>query len=147
MGPLKGFRVIDLGAWIVGPSAAAILADWGADVIKIESPEGDPSRAWATGMNPWFELDNRGKRSVTLDLKNDAAVRIAHELLGTADVFVTNMRMSALKSLGLDFEALESRYSRLVYLSMTGYGLAGPDRDKAAYDAGAFWSRSGAIMA
>ena len=64
-GPLEGTRVIDLGTFVVGPSAAAILADWGADVIKIEPPDGDPNRAWTTDRNPTFELDNRGKRSIT----------------------------------------------------------------------------------
>ena len=101
-GPMEGVKVVEVGVFVVGPSAAAVLADWGADVIKIESPDGDPNRAWTTDCNPAFELDNRGKLSVTLDLKNPAGQAIVHELLATADVFVTNLRRDALAALKLD---------------------------------------------
>jgi crotonobetainyl-CoA:carnitine CoA-transferase CaiB-like acyl-CoA transferase len=147
MGPLSGISVVELAGFIVGPSAAAVLADWGADVVKIESPEGDPSRGWPGDLNPWFELDNRGKRSITLDLKTTSGQQIADELLANADIFVTNLRIPALEALGLDYGSLEPRFPQLIYLSITGFGLAGPDRDRAAYDAGAFWSRSGAMLA
>jgi crotonobetainyl-CoA:carnitine CoA-transferase CaiB-like acyl-CoA transferase len=147
-GPLDGVNVVELAGWVVGPSVAAVLADWGAEVIKIESPDGDPNRAWAgTDVNPAFELDNRGKRSVTLDMKTPAAKAVAHDLLAGADVFVTNLRWSALQSLGFDYDTLAPRYPRLVYTSVTGYGLAGPDRDRPAYDGGAFWSRAGVLVA
>jgi len=144
---MEGVKVVELGVFVVGPSVAAVLADWGADVVKIESPDGDPNRAWTTDCNPAFELDNRGKVSVTLDLKNPAGHAIAHELLRDADVFVTNLRPDALKALELDYDAVAARYPRLVYASVTGYGLDGPDRDRAAYDGGAFWSRAGALAA
>ena len=144
-GPLQGVNVVELAVWVAGPSVAGVLADWGAQVIKIESPDGDPSRAWTSDKNPAFELDNRGKRSVTLDLKTAAGLQIAHELISSADVLVTNVRMRALESLGLDYAALADRYPRLVYASISGYGLEGPDRDRAAFDAGAFWSRTGAF--
>jgi crotonobetainyl-CoA:carnitine CoA-transferase CaiB-like acyl-CoA transferase len=145
---LDGVKVVELAGWVVGPSVAGVLADWGAEVVKVEPPDGDPNRAWATSdVNPAFELDNRGKRSVTLDLKTAAGQRVAHELLAHADVFVTNLRWPALQSLGLDFDALAPRYPRLVYASVTGYGLTGPDRDRPAYDGGAFWSRAGVLMA
>jgi crotonobetainyl-CoA:carnitine CoA-transferase CaiB-like acyl-CoA transferase len=147
-GPLEGVNVVELAGWVVGPSVAGVLADWGAAVTKIEPPEGDPNRAWVTSdVNPAFELDNRGKRSVTLDLKTDAGRRIAHELLAGADVFVTNLRWPALESLGFDYDTLAVRYPRLVYASVTGYGLTGPDRDRPAYDGGAFWSRAGVLVA
>ena len=146
-GPMEGVRVVELGVFVVGPSAAAVLADWGADVIKIESPDGDPNRAWTTDCNPAFELDNRGKLSVMLDLKNPAGLAIAHELLADADVFVTNLRPGALESLGLDHDAIVARYPRLVYASITGYGLNGPDQGRASYDGGAFWSRAGVLAA
>jgi crotonobetainyl-CoA:carnitine CoA-transferase CaiB-like acyl-CoA transferase len=147
-GPLGGVQVVELAGWVVGPSVAGVLADWGAEVVKIEPPDGDPNRAWATSdVNPAFELDNRGKRSVTLDLKTAAGKRIAHELLTGADVFVTNLRWPALESLGFDYDSLAPRYPRLVYASVTGYGLEGPDRDRPAYDGGAFWSRAGVLMA
>jgi len=146
-GPLEGVKVVELAGWVVGPSVAAVLADWGADVVKIEPPDGDPNRAWTTDSNPAFELDNRGKRSMALDLKADAARGIVHELLASADVFVTNLRWPALESLGFDYATLAPRYPRLVYASVTGYGLDGPDRDRPAYDGGAFWSRAGVLMA
>jgi crotonobetainyl-CoA:carnitine CoA-transferase CaiB-like acyl-CoA transferase len=146
-GPMEGVRVVELGVFVVGPSAAAVLADWGADVIKIESPDGDPNRAWTTDCNPAFELDNRGKLSITLDLKNPAGLAIAHQLLADADVFVTNLRPGALQSLGLDHDAIAARYPRLVYASITGYGLSGPDQGRASYDGGAFWSRAGVLAA
>ena len=144
-GPLEGTRVIDLGGFVVGPSTAAIMADWGADVVKIEPPDGDPNRAWTTDRNPTFELDNRGKRSVTLDLKVPEGIGVLLDLLATADVLVTNMRPRVLESMGLDYQTLADRFPRLIYASITGYGPVGPDRDRAAYDAGAFWSRAGVL--
>ena len=147
-GPFAGVKVVEVAGWVVGPSVSAVLADWGAEVVKIEGPDGDPNRAWATSdVNPAFELDNRGKRSVTLDLKTDAGQGIAHELLATADVFVTNLRRAALEGLGLDYASLAARYPRLIYTSVTGYGLTGPDADRPAYDGGAFWSRAGVLTA
>jgi crotonobetainyl-CoA:carnitine CoA-transferase CaiB-like acyl-CoA transferase len=144
-GPLEGTRVIDLGTFVVGPSAAAILADWGADVVKVEPPDGDPNRAWTTDRNPTFELDNRGKRSITLNLRVSSAIDVLLDLLTDADVLVTNLRPGVLETLGLDYGALAVRYPRLVYAAITGYGSEGPDRDRAAYDGGAFWARAGVL--
>ncbi len=149
-GPLHGFRVIELAMWVAGPSAAGTLADWGADVIKVEPPRGDPQReifgaigiAAQTGVPP-FEIDNRGKRSVVLDLRTVDGCRRLEDLLATADAFITNLRPAALERLSLDHESVLARFPRLVYASLTGYGLDGPDRDRAGYDAGAFWARSG----
>src|SRR3954468_19429424 len=134
--------------WVAGPAAAAILGDWGAEVVKIEPPEGDPFRALlsAVGLdrsNPPFELDNRNKRSIALNLSHPDGQRLAAELVDGADVFVTNARPSALERARLDHETLSARNPRLVYAHLTGYGLAGEDRDRAAYDVGAFWSRAG----
>ncbi len=149
MGPLDGVRVVELGVWVAGPGAAGILADWGADVIKIESPAGDPARQFVRmlggdlDINPVFELDNRGKRSVVLELGSPEGLEAALALLGSADVFVTNIRASALDRLGLGPDALLDRFDQLVYAIITGYGLEGPDADKAAYDIAAFWARSG----
>ena len=107
---LQGIRVVELGVWVAGPAAAGILADWGADVIKVEPPAGDPMRAiFQTTIasevphNPPFELDNRGKRSVVLDLGSEAGRRAMEALLAGADVLVTNMRPAALERLGLEF--------------------------------------------
>jgi crotonobetainyl-CoA:carnitine CoA-transferase CaiB-like acyl-CoA transferase len=146
---LEGLRVVELGFWVAGPAAAGILADWGADVIKIEPPTGDPMRGMfhsAAGVdvpiNPPFELDNRGKRSLALNLSTAAGHDVADGLLARADVFVTNVRANALARMGLDHERLLRLNPRLVYCAVTGYGVDGPDRDRPAYDIGAYWSRA-----
>ena len=112
-GPLEGIRVVEIGVWVAGPAAGCVLADWGADVIKIEPPGiGDPARTFSRMLgadlpsNPIFENDNRSKRSIALDLAADAGRGIAHELLARADVFVTNVRMAGLARLGLDPKSL-----------------------------------------
>ncbi len=148
-GPLSGVRVIELGVWIAGPAAGGILADWGADVVKIEPPEGDPSRLFhailgaALPSNPVFELDNRSKRSIMLDLRTDQGKAHALDLIATADVFLTNIRSGALERLGLDYDTLAERFPELIYAHITGFGREGPDADRAAFDIAAFWSRSG----
>jgi len=148
-GPLDGVKVVELGVWIAGPAAGGVLADWGADVVKIEPPEGDPARQFGLMLgndlptNPVFELDNRGKRSVVLDLWSDDGKAAALDLLDEADVFVTNVRRGALERLGLDDVTLLARNPRLVYGHITGFGREGPDADKAAFDIAAFWSRAG----
>ena len=95
------------------------------------------------GVNPPFEMDNRSKRSVVLDLGTDEGRQIAIELLSSADAFVTNVRPAALQRLGLDFEALAARNPRLVYGLLTGYGMTGPEANRPAYDVAAFWARAG----
>ena len=149
-GPLDGVKVIEIGVWVAGPAAGAALADWGADVIKIEPPKvGDPARMFAKMLgsdlpfNPPFEMDNRNKRSVVLDLSTPEGLDIALELIDSADVFISNIRPIALKKLGLDSESLLKRNPRLIYAILTGYGLDGPDKDSGAYDIAAFWARSG----
>jgi crotonobetainyl-CoA:carnitine CoA-transferase CaiB-like acyl-CoA transferase len=153
-GPLEGIKVVELGLWVAGPSASAILCDWGAEVIKIEPPQGDPFRGWMVSMvgatlatNPPFELDNRGKRSVAINLENEEGRTIVGRLTGEADVLVTNMRPRVLDRYGLSYEELRETNPRLVYCQITGYGLEGPDRDRAAYDVGAFWARAGVAAA
>jgi crotonobetainyl-CoA:carnitine CoA-transferase CaiB-like acyl-CoA transferase len=148
-GPLQGTRVVELGFWVAGPAAAGIMADWGAEVLKIEPPAGDPMRGMfhnAAGVdvpiNPPFELDNRGKRSIALDLATEDGRSIAAALLQRADVFVTNLRPSALARVGLDFERVHAVNRRLVYCLVSGYGTTGPDCDRPAYDVGAFWARA-----
>lgn len=142
-GPLDGVRVVELGVVIAGPAAATILADWGADVVKLEPREGDPQRGNAEPA--YFRLDNRGKRSVALDLKTDEGREVVLALLERADVFLTNLRPFALERLGLDWPALSGRFPRLVYAAITGYGDGDPDRP--GYDMGAFWSRTGTALA
>jgi crotonobetainyl-CoA:carnitine CoA-transferase CaiB-like acyl-CoA transferase len=149
-GPLEGIRVVELGFWVAGPGAAGIMADWGAEVIKIEPPDGDPFRGMfmnAAGLdvpwNPPFELDNRGKRSIGLNLQHADGQAVAQRLLKAADVFVSNLRMPALRKYGLSYDALQPLNPALVYCHVSGYGLVGDDCDRPAYDIGAFWSRAG----
>jgi crotonobetainyl-CoA:carnitine CoA-transferase CaiB-like acyl-CoA transferase len=148
-----GLRVVELGVWVAAPSAAALLADWGADVIKVEPPAGDPMRQVFGSLgiesdmpNPAFALDNRGKRAITLDLRDEAGRRHLEDLLATADVFISNLRPDSLDGLGLEPAATVARHPRLVYCSISGYGLRGEDRSRPTYDIGAFWARSGLSM-
>ena len=150
MGPMEGIKVVEMGVWVAGPAAALVLADWGADVVKIEPPGiGDPARLFAQMLggdlpfNPPFEMDNRNKRSVVIDLTTEEGKALGLELIDAADVFVTNIRIAALERLGYDPETLCQRNPRLVYGLLTGYGDAGPERDRAAYDIAGFWARSG----
>ena len=116
-GPLEGIKVVELGVWVAGPAAGGILADWGADVVKIEPPTGDPARMFGRMLglegdeSPPFEMDNRGKRSIVLDLTTDDGRFTALELLGGADVFITNVRPGALRRIGLDFETVAAAQS------------------------------------
>jgi crotonobetainyl-CoA:carnitine CoA-transferase CaiB-like acyl-CoA transferase len=121
--------------------------------VKIEPLDGDPFRFLIAGLgggdvpSPPFELDNRNKRSISLDLSTEDGRAVAAQLVDQADVFVTNVRPVALERAGLDYATVSSRNPRLVYASITGYGLDGDDRDRAAYDVGAFWSRAGVAAA
>jgi crotonobetainyl-CoA:carnitine CoA-transferase CaiB-like acyl-CoA transferase len=130
-----------------------MLGDWGADVIKIEPPTGDPFRGLfastlgtPAALNPPFELDNRGKRGIVLNLETEEGREIALKLIAEADVFVTNNRPRVLEQYGVDYETLHAKFPRLVYGQITGYGPDGESRDTAAYDIGAFWSQAGVAM-
>ena len=147
---LEGLRVVELGVWVAAPAAAALLADWGADVIKVEPPTGDPMRNVFGSLgvegdlpNPAFALDNRGKRSIVLDLRDEADRSRLEQLLSSADVFISNLRPDALDRLDLAPSATVVRHPHLVYCSVSGYGLRGAERDRPTYDIGAFWARSG----
>ena len=150
-GAFDGVRVVELAQWVFVPVAGALLADWGADVVRIERIEGDPYRGLATqgigtdsgGVNLSMALANRGKRSVAVDLQRAEGRALLDQLLDTADVLLTNMRPGALARLGLDAESVRARFPRLVYARGHGYGVRGPDADQAGYDASAFWSRGG----
>lgn len=152
-GILGHLKVVELGVWVAAPAAAALLADWGADVVKVESPAGDPMRYVFGSLgvegdlpNPAFALDNRGKRSVVLDLRQATDRARLEELLAWADVFISNLRPDALDRLELTPDATVARHPRLVYCSVSGYGLKGKDRDRPTYDIGAFWARTGLAM-
>lgn len=146
---LEGLKVVELATYIAAPGAGGIMADWGASVIKIEPPAGDPMRRFFAALptaeddNPVFDLDNRGKRGVVLDITKPEGREAALKLIRDADVFLTNVRPSALKRARLDFDSLHAENPRLVYASVTGYGLTGPDADRAGMDVAAYWSRAG----
>lgn len=148
-GPLDGVKVVELGVWVAGPAAGGILADWGADVIKIEPLAGDPARTFKRMLgsdmptNPVFEMDNRSKKSIAIDLATDDGLAIAKQIIADADVFVTNVRLAGLDRLGLDPDTLTEEHPGLIYAAITGFGMEGPDKDAAAYDIAAFWARSG----
>ncbi len=150
MSLLKGVRVVEMGLWVAGPASAGILADWGAEVIKLEMPTGDPMRRLygaVYGLDedrcPPFELYNRGKRSVAVDVNQPDGLALIKRLIATADVFVTNMRPKFLERVGLDYATLSVAQPGLVYASLTAYGLTGPDCDAPGYDMAAYSGRSG----
>lgn len=137
-GALAGLRVVDATTFVFGPVATQMLGDMGADVIKVEPPEGDPTRGIGRSRSPqmgsFFLNLNRNKRSVTLDLKREEARGVMKRLLAGADVFVHNMRSSAAKKLGLDYEAVSRGNPRLVYAAAQGFGAGGRYFDRPAYD-------------
>ena len=132
---LQGVRVVEQGTFITGPCAGMMLADLGADVIKIESPEGDPYRSYDRGSySPHFQAYNRNKRGLTLDLKRDADRGIFESLVHEADVYIQNFRPGTAERLGAGVEKLQSLNSRLVYCSISGFGSDGPYVDRPSYD-------------
>ena len=137
-GPLTGVKVLDLTTVIMGPYGARILADMGADVIKIESPEGDLMRDFKpyrnAGMSGQFLHLTRNKRSLVLDLKRPPAIAALRRLIAKSDVFVHNMRPKAIGRLGLDYTAVRQLNPDLIYCGAYGFGTGGPYEDKAAYD-------------
>lgn len=136
-GPLAGVRVLDLSAYIAGPYGCALLADQGADVIKIEPPTGDNLRKYPSTLEAEsraFLGVNRGKRGLVLDLKQDAAREVLRTLVARADVLVHNFRPSVPARLGIAYEQLAEVNPRLIYCAVSGYGESGPLKDKAGYD-------------
>jgi len=146
---LKGLKVVEFATYIAAPGAAGILGDWGAEVIKIERPGGDDMRhVFADaksdlGANPTFEMDNRGKRSIVLDIGKPEGRDAVAKLAASADIFITNVRPASLKRAGLDEASLRPANPRLIYALVTGYGMEGPDAHKPGFDVTAFWSRAG----
>ncbi len=149
---LEGLKVVEMSTWIAGPGCAGVMADWGADVIKVESPGGDairsfyPDTAESPG-NPIFTNENRGKKGVLLDIQKPEGRAALIAILKSADVFITNVRPGSLKKLKLDYESLKGELPRLIYTAVTGYGLVGADVDTPAFDLTGFWTRSGVAHA
>lgn len=150
--PLSGVKVLELSIFVAAPSCARLLADLGAQVIKVERPQGDDWRKVGKGFhpdhysdtfNPVFDIYNSGKRFISIDLKNPEGKAVFDRLLDQADVFISNLRPAALARLGLSPEEVRKNHPRLIYAMLLGYGEKGPDADKPAFDGTAFWSRSG----
>jgi crotonobetainyl-CoA:carnitine CoA-transferase CaiB-like acyl-CoA transferase len=143
-GPLAGIRVVDLSTVLAGPYATMVLADLGADVVKIEPPDGDATRGWGppwvgdasagTRTAAYYLAVNRNKRSVRLDLKADGGADVLRRLLAGADVLVENFRPGSLDRLGFNEAMLESIYPKLIHLAISGYGTTGPAADRPGYD-------------
>lgn len=145
---LEGLKVVEMSTWVAGPGCAGVMADWGADVIKVEAPGGDAIRAFfpdTTDMpgNPIFTNENRGKKGVLLDVTKPEGRKALVAILKNADVFITNVRPGSMKRLGLDYASLKGELPKLIYCAITGYGLVGPDADTPAFDLTGFWTRSG----
>lgn len=149
-GAFAGLKVIDCASYIAAPAAAVMLADHGADVVKIEPPEGDPQRGLyrlpgtpPAEVNYAWDLAARHKRSLALDLKTPEGQAVLHRLVASADVFITNLPLPVRVRLGFDAERLVALNTRLVYASVTAYGEAGPEATKTGFDVTAYWARSG----
>lgn len=150
---LEGIKVIEMGHFVAVPAATAMLADWGADVIKIEPPNGDALRYQypllkdltldVEGVNWRFEVHNRNKRSIALNLASKEGIEIAHRLIESADIFLANYVQDALNKFKLDFDTLSGLNSRLVYGVLTGYGHTGPDSHERGFEFTAAWARTG----
>ena len=150
--PLDGIRVLELSTFVAAPVTGRLLADLGAEVIKIEPPTGDPWRLtginyvptrFSQDENPVFDIYNAGKKLISVNLKSDEGKAIFHKLLSRSDVFLTNNREAALKRLQVSYADLKEQYPGLVYAQVTGYGDKGPEKDVPAFDTTAFWSRTG----
>ena len=149
---LAGLKVVEMSTWIAAPGCAMIMAEWGADVVKVESPEGDAIRRFYPDTpespgNPIFSLENRGKRGVVLDVQTPEGRAALVEVLKGADVFITNLRPGALARTRLDYASLQDELPRLIYAIVTSFGLEGEDADRPAFDLTGFWTRSGIAAA
>ncbi len=147
----QGMKVLDVGTWIAAPVAATMLADLGAEVIKIEQPEvGDAYRNYyqaivspESEINYTWTLDARNKRSLTLNLKSAEGKAVLERLIRSCDVYITNQPLGMRRALGLTWEDLQPLNDRMIYASLTAYGEEGPERDAEGFDLVAYWSRSG----
>ncbi len=156
-GILEGIKIVEMGHVVAVPAASATLADWGADVLKIEPLTGELARgiraappagapaATLPQFGWYFQVLNRNKKGIAVDLKAKAGRDFVHELVRRADVFMSNYELSAVSKLGMDYETLCEINPRLVYAILTGYGTVGPDKDERGFDYAAAWARSGAM--
>lgn len=153
--PLEGIRVIEVSMWGFVPSAGAILSDMGAEVIKIESASGDPMRGLSIGgIEPdeygfcyIWEIFNRGKRGMSIDLKLDGALEVLDRLLASADVFLTSLLPEARRKMKIDVDDIRERHPHIIYAMGTGTGTKGPEAEKGGFDLISYWGRSGIASA
>jgi len=151
---LEGVKVVDLTTYAAAPMAGRMLADFGAEVIKIEPLSGDPFRNFGLSCgapvdeleNPCYQLENANKRGITLNLKSDEGKEILFKLLKDANIFLTNTRMEALKKMQLSYEDLQPMFPHLIYGHISGFGLEGAEASLPGYDLTAFWARGGALL-
>lgn len=149
-GVLEGVKVVEVSMWAMVPACGAILGEWGADVIKIEGPDGDPVRNLvtagirSTGPRFTWEMWNRGKRAMALDLTHPDGQAIVHQLVADADVFLTSILPSQRSKLGIDVDSIRAANPEIVYASGLGQGSQGAEANKGGYDGISFWARSGA---
>ena len=150
-GPLAGVRVVELCEWVAAPAAVRILAEMGAEVIKVEPPHGDAQRTQGAGFgidkagveDPTLDLNNTNKNWVCLNLKHPEGLKVMKQLLAEADIFVTSLRSQALERLGLDYASLSAEFPRLIWTQNRGYGEYGANRDTPGFDAVAWAARGG----
>jgi len=150
---LGGARVLEVAMWTFVPAAGAVLAEWGADVIKVEHPvTGDPQRGLlssgfrpqqASGVNYMIEIPNRGKRSIGIDLATEEGRELLYRLAVTSDVFLTNFLPDARRRLRIDVEDIRARNPRIIYARGSGHGVRGPDAEKGGFDSSSYWARGG----
>ena len=149
--PLEGIRVLEVASWLAAPSCAALMADMGADVVKVEPIEGDGyRRAYAAlygddFVAPCYQFDNRGKRGVCVDLEEPEGVEMVHTLAARSQVFITNLTQPRLERYRLTDGDIHELSPQAIYAVLSGYGTHGPDSGRAAFDQNAFWARSGAM--
>lgn len=149
--PLEGTKVVECAFFVAGPSAGMNLADWGAEVIKVEPTFGEPGHrrdenGVITLRDEYFNVYNRKKRGVAINTKDPRGMQVLHRLLSDADVFLTSYRPSALKKMGLDWDTLHEAYPQLIFAALTGFGDEGPEKDAPGFDTLAFWARSGLMQ-
>jgi len=151
--PLEGIKVLEVASWLAAPSCAALMADMGAEVIKVEPPTGDTYRNLYTAMlgedfvHPCFQFDNRGKQGICVNLEDEAGREALRTLIEQTDIFLTNLTQPRLARYGLLASDIKQLAPKAIYAVLSGYGTDGPDSDRQAFDQTAFWARSGAMSA
>jgi len=152
MRPLDGIRIIELASYVAAPAATRLLADWGAEVIKVEAEEGDPFRTngvlykmpiKAEDENPCFDTVSANKKFISVNMKTPEGKEIIDRLMESADVFVTNTRIKSLVKLGYNYERIKDKFPKLIFAHVSGYGEQGPEKDTAGYDFTSYFARGG----